>query len=432
MCAIYSEVEATAHNGSISRERFLTRGRPRRTACVDGGEIFPLVREELVSTEHEFLFQTYAWQSGHDPDREILLALQELESARRAKGAREPVQVRFLIGLSLGCARAFERWLLRCWEPDRSRGEAAEQRVRALELDPELVNVEVAYYPNWLLGNFHCKGFIKDQRTVLFTGANVQDRHDFDEPWYDVAVLVDGSIAEVARDDFLDSWSHSYYSWPRAGTKPLPGGAPAAETCDGSQVPMLFASRLARETFLGATARNPWSASLLAAIRSARTHIRLLYPNLNVREVRRGLIDAVRRGTRVELVLSKGFNQEWMRLPFQGTNDSVARDLLERFRALPPTEQPAGLDLRWYSRDGRTPMEGNAKGTSHAKYASFDDQVAIVGSSQPDQQAWYHSRENNVVVDCPAATRAWDAQVFEPAFCRAVRVRLPDFVIFQP
>ncbi len=134
----------------------------------------------------------------------------------------------------------------------------------------------------------------------------------------------------------------------------------------------------------------------------------------------------------MELVLSKGFNQEWMRLPFQGTNDSVARDLLERFRALPPTEQPAGLDLRWYSRDGRTPMEGTGKGASHAKYASFDDQVAIVGSSQPDQQAWYHSRENNVVVDCPAATRAWDAQVFEPAFCRAVGVRLPDFVTFQP
>ena len=44
---------------------------------------------------------------------------------------------------------------------------------------------------------------------------------------------------------------------------------------------------------------------------------------------------AVRRGTRVELVLSKGFNQKWMRLPFQGTNDSVARDLFERFRALP-------------------------------------------------------------------------------------------------
>jgi len=83
-------------------------------ARVDGGEIFPLVREEIVSTEHEFLFQTYGWQSGHDPDREILLALQELEIARRAKGASEPVQVRFLIGLSLGCARPVERWLRAC------------------------------------------------------------------------------------------------------------------------------------------------------------------------------------------------------------------------------------------------------------------------------------------------------------------------------
>lgn len=36
----------------------------------------------------------------------------------------------------------------------------------------------------------------------------------------------------MARDDFRDSWSHSYYSWPRAGTKPLPRAAPAADMCD--------------------------------------------------------------------------------------------------------------------------------------------------------------------------------------------------------
>lgn len=54
--------------------------------------------------------------------------------------------------------------------------------MRAWELDPELVNVEVAYYPSWLLENFHCKGFIKDQRTVLCTEANVQDRHNSTSP----------------------------------------------------------------------------------------------------------------------------------------------------------------------------------------------------------------------------------------------------------
>lgn len=137
---------------------------------------------------------------------------------------------------------------------------------------------------------------------------------------------------------------------------------------------MLFASRLARETFLGETAQNPWSASLLATIRSARTHIRLLYPTLNVQEVRRGRIDAVRRGTRVELVLAKGFNQEWMRRPFQEGNQLFSGTRPpERFRALPPREQRARLDLRWHSRDGPTRMDGTGKGASHAKYASFDD-----------------------------------------------------------
>jgi phosphatidylserine/phosphatidylglycerophosphate/cardiolipin synthase-like enzyme len=378
-----------------------------------------------VSTECEFLFQTYAWQDGHDPEHEILRALQELESKRRAMGAREPVQVRLLIGLSLGCARAVERWLFQHWEPDRSRGEAAEQRIRVLGLDPTLVNVEVAYYSSWLFGNFHCKGFIKDQRTVLFTGANVQDSHDYDDPWYEVAVLAEGDIAAVARQDYVDSWSRSYYSWPLARTKPLPPVARSVARGDGSQVPMLYASRLARETFLGATGQNPWSVSLLAAIRNAGTRIRLLYPNLNVSEVRRSLVDAVHRGVRVELVLSKGFNQERLLLPFQeGTNDAVVRDFLMCLQAQPPAKRDGGsLDLRWYSKDGRIPIEGTGKGASHAKYASFDGQVAIVGAGQPDHQSWYHSRENNVVVDCPAATRAWDAKVFEPALRRAIRVR---------
>lgn len=86
-------------------------GRPCRMARVDGGEVFPLVREDIVSTEHEFLFQTYGWQSGHDLGRKILCPLRELEIARRAKRASEPVQVRFLIDLSIGCVRAVERWL---------------------------------------------------------------------------------------------------------------------------------------------------------------------------------------------------------------------------------------------------------------------------------------------------------------------------------
>ena len=424
MSAIHIAVDATAHNGSVSRESVLTSGRPRHTAYVDGREIFALVREELVSTKREFLFQTYAWQGGHDPEREILLALQELERNRRARRAREPVQVRLLIGLSLGCARAVERWLFRQWEPDRARGEAAEQRIRALGLDPTLVNVEVAYYPSWLFGNFHCKGFIKDQRAVVFSGANVQDCHDYDDPWYEVAVLAEGDIATAARQDYVDSWSRSYYSWPLARTKPLPPVTRSVVWGDRGEVPMLFASRLARETFVGATGQNPWSTSLLAAIRNAGTRIRLLYPNLTVSEVTRSIIDAVHRGVRVELVLSKGFNQERLLLPFQeGTNDAVVRGLLERLQAQPPAKRDGGsLDLRWYSKDGRIPTEGTGKGASHAKYASFDGQVAIVGAGQPDHQSWYHSRENNVVVDCAAATRAWDAKVFEPAFHRSIRI----------
>jgi hypothetical protein len=44
---------------------------------------------------------------------------------------------------------------------------------------------------------------------------------------------------------------------------------------------------------------------------------------------------------------------------------------------------------------------------SLVKYASFDDQVAIMGNGNQDTQSWFHSQEINIMVDSPQICKEW-------------------------
>src|SRR5690606_22264670 len=151
------------------------------------------------------------------------------------------------------------------------------------------------------------------------------------------------------------------------------------------------------------------------AFAAARSHIRIQTPNLNDDAAKAGLVDAVKRGVRVEIVLSKGFNDLTEQAPGQGgTNEENVAMLHEELAAAGVTDICNKLQIRWYSRDGLYPIVGNGIYASHAKYMSIDDTVVIVGTANMDTQSWNNSREVNIVVDDAVTTRAWDATLFLP------------------
>jgi phosphatidylserine/phosphatidylglycerophosphate/cardiolipin synthase-like enzyme len=138
--------------------------------------------------------------------------------------------------------------------------------------------------------------------------------------------------------------------------------------------------------------------------------IRMQTPNLNDDVAKQALVDAVLRGVRVDLVLSKSFNDATEALPGQGgSNDDTVIELYEKLAGV--SDVCTKLRIRWHARDG-VAVEGNGVYASHAKYTSFDDAVVIVGTANMDTQSWNNSREVNVLVDDPATTRAWDEQLF--------------------
>jgi hypothetical protein len=84
------------------------------------------------------------------------------------------------------------------------------------------------------------------------------------------------------------------------------------------------------------------------------------------------------------------------------------------------------LRIRWYSRDGVTPVFGNGTYASHVKYSSIDSAVAVVGTANMDTQSWNNSREVNVVVDDAALTAGWDEQLFVAEFAKGIPTRQCD------
>ncbi len=421
-------VMSTLSKGTLPGQLMATeRNRAASGALLTGPKIFPAMGDLIEGAESQVNFQTYVWENDTDPTNELLAGLKRLEKRRLAtRPSGPPVRVRILVdasGLGFG-----------------STVKAVPQTVgklMAMNLDPRAISWDVGYYYHLAFGNLHVKSVVVDARAAIITGANPQAHHDYADPWFDAGFQLEGQIALSLAADFTDAWSRGQV-WTCDGNEENPRKAcsapPKNEAIEWTElpalasacVPMFVVGRASNANPLQNGIDNPQDQAFLGAFRSARSTIRVMTPNLNDDAAKRGLIEAAKRGVRVELVLSKNFNDTSEKLPGQGGTNEKNVGLIydELARAFPdPAERCARFDIRWYSSDGKTPIEGNGLYASHAKYMSVDDEAAIIGTANHDTQSWNNSREVNVLVDDVATTRSWDGQVFEPVWNRALQAR---------
>jgi phosphatidylserine/phosphatidylglycerophosphate/cardiolipin synthase-like enzyme len=393
-------------------------------ALVDGPEIFPAFRALIASARHHVALQTYVFEPGSDAADDILLGLADL-AERRAREAPDgpPVEVRFLFDVSKLGFGSSERALPRAWA-----------QVAALGLDPRHVRFELAGFYHLAFGNLHVKTLVVDGRAAIITGANPQAHHDDGTPWRDSGYRLEGEVALALLADFDGAWRKSKL-WLCEGDEDAGGDACLARTDEvawhvdepglpaDTCLPMLVTTRQADVSPLSNRTDNTQDQAFLAAFAGARQVIRVQTPNLNDDAARRALLEAVRRGVRVDVILSKGFNDGAERFPGQGgTNEAVVERMLATLTDEGLGDACERLRFRWYSHDGVTAVDGNGPRASHAKYASVDGELAIVGTANMDTQSWNNSREVNVVVDDPATTRAWDERLFLADFARGLPV----------
>ena len=373
-------------------------------ALLDAREVFPAMARAIASAKSEVDLQTYLWTDGSDGADTLLSALRALQDNRRRDAAPgdPPVQVNIAIDAAP---------TVRLHLSHSDDGAELARQIDSLGLDPSLVAVRVKSWDHTLLGTLHSKTTVVDGRLAIVTGTNPQTSQSFTRlGWNDAGYVFRGAIAGALRDEFADGWKEPL--------PPLPDPAGTDGTATQCR-PMLVLTREANGNPFSNRTDSTADQGFLALFANARQELHVQTPNFNDDAAEAGVIDAVKRGVTVKLIVSKRFNQLGERI-FGGGND---RAIARMWRALADAGVAAPcskLQVRWYSDDGRTPVVGNGFDASHAKFAQADGQVVIVGSSNMDTQSWNHSREVDVAVDDASLAQGWDAQVFGAAWQRSI------------
>ncbi|PWN48535.1 hypothetical protein IE53DRAFT_381263 [Violaceomyces palustris] len=174
-------------------------------------------------------------------------------------------------------------------------------------------------------------------------------------------------------------------------------------------VPMALVNRRPHGTPGHSDIRNPQDAAWLAGFRYAKEHAFIQSPTLNASPIKAAVLACVRRHVRVELWLDLGFNDKSESMPFQGgTNEQVVTAMYRQLRREGKGDEKY-LEVYWYTgKDMTRPLNAVRKQRNcHVKFASFDGQVAILGSGNQDTQSWFHSQEINVMVDSAQIVSEW-------------------------
>ncbi|HUS29775.1 MAG TPA: phosphatidylserine/phosphatidylglycerophosphate/cardiolipin synthase family protein [Kofleriaceae bacterium] len=422
---IFKAVRSYIPKGSVTDQNFVTAANHAdEHLYLDGPQIFPAMRELIAGAQRDVNLQTYVWEPGSDPANEILDGLAELNRNRMYANATSPVTVRFLFDVSTTSYGSRVDALPLTWAA-----------VEALKLDPRFVKFELAGVARSATGALHKKTLVVDGKLAFITGANPQAHHNYAAPWRDAGYRLDGEVALALQDDFDATWAAGML-WTCAGdvagkwsacsaaTQAIvrePVATTATAEADACQT-MLVATRVADSSPLANSTDNPSDQAFIAAMGAATDHVRIQTPNLNDDAAKKAIVDAVKRGVRVDVVLSKGFNDSTEVYPGQGgTNEDNVQMLYDTLGAAGVPDKCDKLRFRWYTRNGVV-VDGNGLYASHAKYMSLDDSIVIVGTSNMDTQSWNNSREINVVVDDPAITQAWDRQMFVPEMAAGEQV----------
>jgi phosphatidylserine/phosphatidylglycerophosphate/cardiolipin synthase-like enzyme len=388
---------------------------------VYGHAMFDAAADMIELAEREVELQTWRWDVDSDPSLRILSGLKRLEARRRERGAVTPVVVRLLLN--------------RVTPQGSYTVTNVARQIAAVRLDPAFVDVQIVDFFASGLGANHAKSLVVDRNFALVLGANVTNDYGKSPDMWDAAFRIRGEVAQSIHADFAAMWSRGRL-W-QCGTeleqpqnevnlvsgacwdKPAP--APMiASTQANACLPMLTTTRVANGALLpSATEENPQAQMFLGAASFAEREIHLQTPNLNEPAMKKAVVAAARRGIRVQIILSKKFEETGESLPGRGGgNEKIVAELYAALADVPSACD--ALQVRWYSQDGRVAVEGTRPPASHVKYLSVDGQIVVIGSANQDIQSWRNSHELNVMADSKSVTEAWDTSLFAKAWNRSV------------
>lgn len=376
--------------------------------------IFPGLADQIAQARFEVDMRYHRVAASSDPIQEVLDGIQRLETRLQAEGRHgDPVIVRLISdGSELGDAKSIVQAFV-----DR-------------KFDPELIEWHVARHTRAFVGEDHAKVNIIDGAIVHIAGANASGNNNYDRNEHDTGYLFRGDVAKPVLADFDFAWNHGSadettcdvdakgkvtncktFKSPaiehRAEVlKPdLDSYGVPASAC----LPLIYTTNKGTGNLLSTDDDHAVAVAYESAIRNAREVVRLESPNLNDNLIIDAVIDALEdNGIRAQITIPQFRNELLETLPFGGGDNTGHREAMEM--RLDADDMAGRFQYRWH------PIPGDGKGAQHTKYASFDHQVAIVGSTNLDTQSINRAREVNIVIDDAEITQLIDSQVFVPDF----------------
>lgn len=234
----------------------------------------------------------------------------------------------------------------------------------------------------------HRKILVVDGRVGFLGGLNLGDEYVGEDAlgptWRDAHVRLEGPALTELQALFMENWFRSggaSFEWRSLITREFDadGEESVAILADGPT----YRRRRVRSFFLDALSR-------------ARSHVFLVSPYFAPgRRVLDALADAGQRGVRVELLVAGSSDHPWLR---------------RAARAFFPALLRRGV--RVYE---------DVERMIHAKLAVFDDELAVIGTSNLDRQSLDHSCEVNAVIEGPAAA-GWILERFGPEASEVIRI----------
>jgi phosphatidylserine/phosphatidylglycerophosphate/cardiolipin synthase-like enzyme len=428
---------ASAGGGTVRPEAMVSEGNALESVDIGGDAIFARQAELVRSAKEEVCIQTFAWDPNSAGAKMILDALLDVAQARRQQAGSssvgsEPLRVRLLVNEGTGFAQTF----MRMTSANKSKGapkrwpSSPEALVGNYKKSPDHkyasltrdIDFQVRVHQHRSSDSIHAKSVIVDGQKAAMTGANVQSRNHGANPAYDFGISMSGGVAQGLREDFASSWNNCVN--PDQETLPLPDrvdvSASPAASAGARDIKMAILTHRPNWNVLNDRNDNPQNQAFLAAINTAHESIQVMTPNLNAPAVIHALANAANRGVRVQILASKGFNDERVNNRIAGgTNDAA----LSRLRRL--VKNGDMLDVRYFRNpqgDPAAPVpNGNVagNGASHAKFMAVDGAMAIVGSANMDKTSWHFSGETNTAIFDPNASRRIKTSVFDPAWERS-------------
>jgi len=279
------------------------------------------------------------------------------------------------------------------------------------------LDYQVITYHRGLLGVQHSKMILIDGQTAIMGSKNMDK-----EKAMEYMFVMEGPVTMSLRDDFESMWLGSTRGDGKGKTRlaPPPNAITAPRPGD---FPMLVVGKVEDKHKFKSKDKNPQNAAWKAAMAQAKVSAYIQSPNTGSPQFYEAVMDALTRGVAVTIVTAfhQQDTEQDMSQGSVGNNEKVGSKMYKKLNEMAATTNGKAkgvLKYCWFigkdfvadpaSKAKVTgPLAARADNWAHVKAMIIDDHFAIIGSGNQDSQSWFHSREQNVLLDNPTVAKGF-------------------------